>query len=51
MDISTRELLDAEVTIKAHAAALSAIQNSIERGQFDVCVHLLCYFRLVPTQD
>lgn len=38
MDISTRELLDAEVTIKAHAAALSAIQNSIERGQFDVCV-------------
>lgn len=36
MDISMRELLDAEVTIKAHAAALSAIQNSIERGQFDV---------------
>lgn len=32
-----RELIDAEATIKMHAAALIAIETAIERQQFAVC--------------
>lgn len=43
-----RELIDAEATIKMHAAALIAIETAIERQQFAVCPRFASPF-LLPT--
>lgn len=59
MDVSMRELLDAEMTVKAHAAALNSIENRIARAQLAVRTHLRisssptdsCSYSLILSMD
>ena len=42
MDVAMRRLIDAETEIQAHATALSAIEESIQRGSLSVRIIHRC---------
>jgi len=44
MDLAMRRLIDAETEIQAHATALSAIEESIQRGFLSVRIVQSCAF-------